>query len=71
MQRKIYLFLLFVFYTIAGMADDSKYPVSEIPDSLLKKAKSVMRENILEYSLINLKKTETHILMAITVSRTG
>ncbi len=66
-QHKLFLILLEIFTATLLFAGEVKYPVSEIPDSLLKNAKSVMRKNMLEFTLENLNKTRTHIMKVITV----
>jgi hypothetical protein len=59
--------LIFSFQT--GKADN--YDVASIPDSLLKNAKSVVRENTVGFELMNLNKCRLHEINVITILDQG
>lgn len=63
----ISIILILTFFGVSAHAKDIKYPVSAIPDSLLKNAKSVVRESILEFEVINLNRCIKNEKLVITI----
>lgn len=65
-MRKILIALL-LSYTYSGFAGDKKYPVSELPDSLTRKANSVMRVYESRIIVNNLTSVVNKVHFAITI----
>jgi hypothetical protein len=63
------LVMLFVFslLSIAALATDPKYPVSEIPEDLKKDVNAVIREDKRVYKIINQGKASLYVYMAVTI----
>jgi hypothetical protein len=68
MHRFSFSCLIFLFFSsILLNAKELKYPVSEIPDSLLKNAKAIVRIFSDEYEMVALDNINENITKAITV----
>jgi hypothetical protein len=66
-KKTVYLFCLFLFSAIHLFAEDEKWPVFAIPDSLMKEANSVVRDYQVEVEVKSLEKSTVRYKRVITV----
>ncbi|HWA33939.1 MAG TPA: hypothetical protein VG737_07415, partial [Cyclobacteriaceae bacterium] len=68
-MRLIKILVLVAFGAIANraVAEDGKYPVSAIPDSLKKNANIVYREDRTEFTILSRSRAIDHSYVAITI----
>ena len=70
LQNHMQYLLVFLFAALAGSVYGQKqamYPVSDIPEALLKKSNAVIREDITEFSIINPGLAKSYAKMAVTI----
>ena len=66
-NKKLIFYLVFLLVITNLQGAKINYPVSEIPDSLLKDAKSVIRKNLVEFQLRDLNNTVMKRVIAVTI----
>ena len=70
LQNHMQYLLVFLFAALAGSVHGQKhpmYPVSDIPEALLKKSNAVIREDVTEFSIINPGLAKSYTKMAVTI----
>ncbi len=67
MKVKFFLIPCILSFSVSILGQKIKYPVSEIPDSLMKNAKAVVRDYSVKFYLTGLNRTTKEEIRAITV----